>query len=296
MTGLGPSGAEKRDPESGDRDEAALFAALIEAAPRPSVAFRARLRAELRAERAARRTTGWPAAFRQLFSVTGGLDMKRRMGMVVAVGLLAVVLAVALVPAARAEFVATWRRVALGQATEARQVEPLPGELPPGDYPWQLPEGTYWSMQTDMGNFGANVLPGESNEVRSVAGLDEAKALTGVRPLAPTELPAGYALREVGIAPGRSQMFFQFYEGDGPDILIMQTGVGIITGGEPGQSEATAVTLATDGTLETVDFDGRPAAWIDGHLLMWEADGVTFLVGGLGLDLPAALAMARSLR
>ena len=42
--------------------------------------------------------------------------MKRRMGLIVAVGLLAIVLALALVPAARAEFVATLRRVALGQA------------------------------------------------------------------------------------------------------------------------------------------------------------------------------------
>lgn len=296
MTYTGRSVAEERDPDGDGRAEAALFAALVEAAPRPSAEFRAGLRATLRAERVARRPSSWPAVFRQLFRVNGGLDMKRGMGVIVTVGLLAVVLAVALVPAARAEFVTAWRRVSLGQATEARQVEPLPGELPPGDYPWQLPEGTYWLMETDVGNFGANILPGESNEVRSVAGLDEAEALTGVRPLAPTELPAGYTLREVRVPPGGSQEFFQFYEGDGPDILIVQTSVGIITGDEPGQSEATAVSLATDGTLEAVEFDGRPAAWIDGHLLMWEADGVTFLVGGLGLDLPAAMAMARSLR
>ena len=88
MTYTGRSVAGESDPDDNGRDEAALLAALIEAAPRPSVAFRARLRAELRAERAARRTAGWPAAFRQLFSVNGGLDMKGRMGMVVAVGLL----------------------------------------------------------------------------------------------------------------------------------------------------------------------------------------------------------------
>ena len=295
MTYTGRSVAGESDPDDNGRDEAALLAALIEAAPRPSVAFRARLRAELRAERA-RRPSGWPATFRQRFSLNGGLDMKRRMGLIVAVGLLAIVLALALVPATRAEFVATLRRVALGQATEARQVEPLPGELPPGDYPWQLPEGTYWIVKTDVGNFGANVLPGEDNEVRAIAGLDEVEALAGVRPPAPTELPADYALREVRVTPGWAQTFFQFYEGAGPDILIAQTSVEIVVGNEPGQSEATAVSLVTDGTLETVDFDGRPAAWIDGHLLMWEADGTTFQVGGLGLDLPAAQAIARSLQ
>ena len=285
---------EGRDPlDETTPGTAALLAALAETAPRPTAAFRARLRATLLAERRAQnRPARWPVWLNH----NGGWNMRQRMGFIVALGLLAVVLAVALVPAARAEFVATWRRVALGQATEARQVEPLPGELPPGDYPWQLPEGTYWLIETDVGNFGANVLEGEESEVQSVAGLDEAEALTGVRPLAPTELPAGYALREVRVAPGRSQMFFQFYEGDGPDILVAQTGVGIIIGDEPGQSEATAVSLVTDGTLEAVAFDGRSAAWIDGHLLMWEADGTTFQVGGLGLDLPAATAIAQSLR
>jgi hypothetical protein len=84
--------------------------------------------------------------------------------------------------------------------------------------------------------------------VRSVAGLDEAEALAGARPLASAD------------------------------------------------ASAIVVSTATDGLLEEVAFDGRPAAWIDDHLLMWEADGLTFQVGGLGLDLQTAMAIGRSLR
>jgi len=94
-------------------------------------------------------------------------------------------------------------------------------------------------------------------------------------------------------------MFFQFYQGPGPDIVIVQTAVGISlneAAGTDAGASATVVSLATDGLLEEVTFDNRPAAWIDDHLLMWEADGTTFQVGGLGLDLETAMAIGRSLR
>lgn len=277
---------------------AALFAALEEAAPQPSAAFGRGLFDQLRANRSRK-----PALVRRWLALHGGFDMRtegfdmrRGLGWALAVVVLAVALAAAFAPAAQADFMATLRRIVLGEATDARQVEPLPGELPPGNYPWQLPEGTYWLVETNVGNFGANVLPGEDNEVRSVAALDEAEALTGVQPLAPTTLPAGYALREALVAPGRSRTFFQFYEGPGPDIVIVQTDAGVALNDPAAGESAVAVSLVTDGPLEEVTFDGQPAAWVDDHLLMWKADGLTFQVGGLGLDLPAAIDIARSLR
>jgi hypothetical protein len=54
--------------------------------------------------------------------------------------------------------------------------------------------------------------------------------------------------------------------------------------------------LITDGTMEEVDFGGYPAVWADGHNLMWEADGITYVAGGLDLDLEQTLQIARSLR
>jgi hypothetical protein len=52
----------------------------------------------------------------------------------------------------------------------------------------------------------------------------------------------------------------------------------------------------TNGTLEEVDLDGRKAAWADGRLLMWEADGISYLVGGPRLSLDEAIRIARLLK
>jgi hypothetical protein len=283
--------------------ETALLMLLGTSAPRPSPEFRERLYREALAARQGRRRS-----FRERLSLfgesriagaNGDYDMKR--GALVLIGLVVLVAALVLaaVPAARAQVVETFRHLMLGASTEVRQVEPV-GELPPGEYPWQLPEGTYWLVKTDVGQYGANVLPGENNTVVSVGTLAEAEALAGVRPLAPTDLPEGYSLREVQVAPGRWPVFFQFYSGPKADIVIVQTGVGT-SGVEPvGTREATVVSTVsstvTDGTVEDVTFDGRPAAWIDGHLLKWEADGLAFDVGGLTLDKATAMAIGRSLR
>jgi hypothetical protein len=277
-------------------ETAALLALLDAAAPRPSAEFGARLYRELQAGRTARHRDGYRPNIWKVFGLNGGYDVKKGVAAFIMVAALALALVAAAVPSVRAEVVETLRRIALGDSTEVRQIEPPPDELPPGEYPWQLPEGTYWLVTTDVGSYGANVLPGEAHEVRSVATLDEAEALTGVRPLAPAELPDGYSLREVKVSPGRRPIFFQFYAGPGPDILIVQTGVGTAAGESPDVVEATVVSTVTDGEMEAVSFDGRPAAWIDGRVLKWEADDLAFDVGGLGLDLETAMAIGRSLR
>lgn len=284
------------EPFPADDETAALLGLLDAAAPRPSAEFGERLYRQLRAGRTARRRDGFRFGIRNVFvRFNGGYEMKKGVAAFVMVAVLALALIAATVPSVRAEVVETLRRIALGDSAEVRQIEPLPGELPPGEYPWQLPEGTYWIVETDVGSYGANVLPGEDYEVRSVATLDEAEALTGVRPLAPAELPDGYSLREVKVSPSRRPAFFQFYAGPGPDIVIIQTGVGTFAGESPDVVEAAVVSTITDGEIEAVIFDGRPAAWIDGQVLKWEADGLTFDVGGLGLDLDTAMVIGRSL-
>ena len=267
---------------------------LAAGAPRPTVEFSLRLYHRLQTGRATRRAGFW-SRIGNAFNLNGGLDMRKSAMALPAVIILAAVLVVAAVPSARAEFVAAVRRIALGDSTEVRQIEPV-GEPPPGDYPWQLPQGTYWIVETDVGKYGANVLPGESDAVRSAATLDEAEALAGVRPPAPAELPDGYTLREIQVSPNTRPTFFQFYAGPGPDIVIIQTPVGDFAGETAGESATTVVSTVTDGTIEAVTFDGRPAAWIDGRVLKWEAGGWAIDVGGLGLDLATAMAIGRSLR
>jgi hypothetical protein len=301
--------------EAAEREQkTALLTMLGASAPRPSPEFRERLYQEAWAARRARlggRQSLWERLGRSVTShiaglnvgyhkTNGGYDMKKGIAVLVSLFLVVAALVLVAVPTARADVVAALRRVVLGASTEVRQVESLPGELPPGEYPWQLPEGSYWLVKTDVGNYGANVLSGESNEVTSVSTLAEAEALAGVRPLAPTDLPVGYSLREVRVAPGRWPVFFQFYSGPGADIVIVQTGVGAANGEPAGSSQvsvmSTVTSTVTDGTVEDVTFDGRPAAWIDGRVLKWEADGLAFDVGGLSLDQVTAMAIGRSLR
>ena len=124
---------------------------LAAGAPRPTVEFSLRLYHRLQTGRATRRAGFW-SRIGNAFNLTGGLDMRKSTMALPAVIILAAVLVVAAVPSARAEFVAAVRRIALGDSTEVRQIEPV-GEPPPGDYPWQLPQGTYWIVETDVGKY-----------------------------------------------------------------------------------------------------------------------------------------------
>lgn len=54
--------------------------------------------------------------------------------------------------------------------------------------------------------------------------------------------------------------------------------------------------VLTEGTVEEVDFLGNPAAWIEGHSLLWEYNGIRYEVGGLDLDLQQVLGIAQSMR
>jgi hypothetical protein len=72
--------------------------------------------------------------------------------------------------------------------------------------------------------------------------------------------------------------------------------VGSLPGDDPTGISTVAAGVMTDGTVEEVDFDGQKAAWVEGHTLVWEADDVTYEVGGLDLDIQKAMEIARSLR
>jgi len=52
----------------------------------------------------------------------------------------------------------------------------------------------------------------------------------------------------------------------------------------------------TNGSLEEVELDGRTAAWVDGHILTWEADGTSYFLGGLDLSLDEVIRFTESLK
>ena len=56
------------------------------------------------------------------------------------------------------------------------------------------------------------------------------------------------------------------------------------------------VGFLTNGTLEEVKVRGQAAIWADDHLLMWEEDRISFVVGGPRLTLDEAVRIAESFR
>lgn len=195
------------------------------------------------------------------------------------------------VPQVRAQAQEVLQRIILGPYTDAVQVAPNAAE-PQGP----LPEDV-WVVRTEIGGFAANVPPGHKAEVLSFDTIEAAQAqLTSPLPQ-PTNLPAGYLLKEVKIAPFYgSPWVFLFYSGPGHDIMIARLPGGPQPGTDPNSVTTTKSGAVTTGTLEAVDVDGQPAAWIDHHTLLWVDGDVSYEVGGLGLTLEQAKAIARSLK
>ncbi len=117
---------------------AALLAVLEAAAPQPSVEFQERLYRQVRAARASRQ--GYQQRLQQKIgnfvefcrlTMNGGFDMKKGSVVLIGVIVLAAILITATVPSARAEVIETLRRITLGDSTEVRQVDPLPGATVP---------------------------------------------------------------------------------------------------------------------------------------------------------------------
>ncbi len=261
------------------------FLSQLRRPPRPqfAAALYRRLNQSAPAHTVSGLAPGWARA-------PGGL-MKRGIALAVFTTLAAALLTVALVPAAQAAVIDVLKKIVLGPNTIVVQVAPTSNHTPE-----LLPEGM-WTIHTDIGTFGGNVAPGVEPIVRSVDSLQAAQALAGYPLKAPTEMPAGYALREVKLAPvGTTAHALLFYSGPGHDIIIAELPGGPRPGSDSSQMASVATGAGTDGSVEEVDFDGQPAAWIDGHTLLWEMEGISFEVGGLDLDLPGAMAIARSLR
>ena len=179
------------------------------------------------------------------------------------------------------------QRIVVGPSTEVVQVEfqGEPNEPPP------LPPDM-WSVDTEIGGFGGNVLPGVEPTVHSVTDFVEAQELTPFHLRAPNYLPEGYTLREIKLVPGNA---FLFYGGAGHDIIVVQMLVGPQPSDDPNVGIAVMGGWVTNGPVEEVDLDGRTAVWIDSHSLTWEVDNISYTVGGLDLSLDEAIRIAESL-
>lgn len=204
-------------------------------------------------------------------------------------------------PAVAAQSIGTGvKLLVLGAYSTARQVGAfVTGQLPPDP-------GDGWHVSIFPGyGVGGDAPPGTNPTVESVEGFEEAQRLTTFPLRAPGYLPQGYILREIRLAPvltGIEELLFSsnpnaflFYEGPGPDIVIVQQPVGPQPGSDSSVAVGHAVGFVTNGILVEVDLNGRTAAWADDRLLLWEENGVSYNVGGLDLSFDEAVRIAESL-
>jgi hypothetical protein len=227
---------------------------------------------------------------------------RRRPALAVATGLLALVLVVALawpgaLAAAAQGIAGLVRDLRLGEFTWIRQVGPE-GSVP-APAPLSAPEvelrGDHWIIRTTIGNFAGDLRPGE--DVLRFASFDQVQAAAPFGLRWPTDLPAGYALREGMVAP--MDWVFLFFDGPEGEIILVQIPVfeKVVerSAGEV-DVDVVGVGMLTDDPIEEVELAGRPAGWIDGYGLMWEADGTSYTLGGVNLSLEATRRIAESLR
>lgn len=173
---------------------------------------------------------------------------------------------------------------------EAARVAPVRGGVYPVTF---ITEQTRdWALHTSIGTFRGDAPLRLDPVVRRFVTLPETQAAAGCRLHQPGYLPAGYTFDEGVVTP--IDVVYLFYRGPKADIVLAQIG-----GREPLSTLAGSMPLPflatrTDKPIRVVQLDSRPATWIEGHGLIWEADQSAFLVGGRELNLDEAKRIAMS--
>lgn len=195
------------------------------------------------------------------------------------------------------------RSMQIGDFTSVHQVDPEWTATHPQREPPEMPQivqsGDNWSVRTAIGNFGGNVAPGQDATVHRFDSIVEAKTATLFDLRLPTHLPDGYAFREAIVAP--VGWVFLFYDGPDSDIILVEMLVHRLVEEQADghtvtvDTEVVSAVTITDATIEEVELNGRPAAWIEGGGLIWEADGISYTLGGVNLSLEETLHIAESL-
>ena len=198
----------------------------------------------------------------------------------------------------------------LGRYTSVRQVGPeeaTPTEIPlfPSP-PLVVWEGDRLIIQTAAGRFGSDAaLLNQDEAVRRLGSLDKVQEAVTFHLQRPAYLPPGYSFREVMITPIDKVLLF--YGGSEGDIVLVQTPVGEQAGSETERADGeiegvrsvsvsvVEVEVITNAPIEALTLNGQQAAWVGNRALMWEDQGINFVLGGANLGLAEVMRIAGSL-
>ena len=181
------------------------------------------------------------------------------------------------------------REVVVGEHTTVRQVTPAERAAQAKGTVPELPENM-WYVQTPIGGFGGDVLEGEDPTVRYYHTFELAQQrLPDVDLREPTDLPPGYLLRGALVTPPDGVILtYSHFRGQGSDIVLVEKAV----------DEQRRVSVGSGAPVKEVIVNGRRGAWTDGQYrrsLHWEAQGISYTVGGIGMSLDEAIRIAESL-
>jgi len=191
-------------------------------------------------------------------------------------------------------------KLELGNFTSIRQLDPEWASEHPQPPPTGKTEIEYrddlWTLRTPIGNFGGNPPPGRENVIHKYDSLSDTQDMATFGVLSPAYLPEGYSFREGMIAP--SDWVFLFYDGPQGDIVLAQIPVFTRTESQTKNTITTytnAVGMVTDDPIHETLVNGIPAGWIEGNGLIWESEGISYMLGGVNLGLEETLLIAESL-
>ncbi len=189
--------------------------------------------------------------------------------------------------------------IVLGAYTTVERIESVVTGQPMPDDSWDV------SFFPGVG-VGGNGLPGTHPEVRSFEDLSTAQEITSFHIQVPDYLLDDYRLKEIKLAPiwtsvgalifPNNPNAYLFYVGPGPDVVIAQQPVEPQSINDSGAVVGQVIGFMTNGTMVEVNLNGNTAVWVDDRLLIWEQGGLSYMVGGLGLNLEEAIRIATSLK
>jgi len=153
--------------------------------------------------------------------------------------------------------------------------------------------GDIWTMDTPIGEFQGIAPPGDEATIKEYTSLEEIESDWG-HLHQPDYLPEDFVFRKARMAPQDS--VYVYYAGPHSELIVAQARLEHSLEGTRLPSRAFAT--VTRKRIEWVPMGsaGETARWIEGHGLIWEKNGMSYLVGGPDLSLSEAERIAVSLR
>ena len=117
--------------------------------------------------------------------------------------------------------------------------------------------------------------------------MAEAQAFLPFQLVQPDYLPEAYAFSHVNvIGEGDNASAQVHFTAPRENLLLSQ---------RPTADQPVSIGLPEDYVIETVLVNGKPATWAE-HVLLWEADGVSYLLSSPNLNQTVAIRIAESLK